>query len=75
MVPIYISTGIKCTTKDNSSDDYSQLIAKIPGPKGSPYEEGIFEISIAIGEQYPFRPPTFKFLTPIFHPNIDQGTI
>lgn len=55
-----------------SRDDYSCLEAFIPGPIGSPYEKGIFKLAISIGEQYPFRPPTFKFITPVFHPNIDN---
>ncbi|KAI8120193.1 hypothetical protein FF38_09524 [Lucilia cuprina] len=65
--------GISCNTLSSSPDDFTALEAYIPGPKGSPYEEGIFKMSITFGEQYPFRPPTFKFITPVYHPNIDSG--
>ncbi|XP_023301348.2 probable ubiquitin-conjugating enzyme E2 31 [Lucilia cuprina] len=65
--------GISCNTLSSSPDDFTALEAYIPGPKGSPYEEGTFKMSITFGEQYPFRPPTFKFITPVYHPNIDSA--
>ncbi|XP_037809331.1 ubiquitin-conjugating enzyme E2 D1-like [Lucilia sericata] len=65
--------GIRCNTLSTSPDDFTALEAYIPGPKGSPYEEGTFKMSITFGEQYPFRPPTFKFITPVYHPNIDSA--
>lgn len=66
------NAGINCYTLPEFPDDFSQLEAVIPGPKGSPYEDGLFKLSIQFGEQYPFRPPTFKFVTPVYHPNIDN---
>lgn len=64
--------GISCASESNEGD-YSNLLAKVPGPKGSPYEGGVFKIKISCGTQYPFQPPTFKFSTPIYHPNIDNS--
>ncbi|XP_036345014.1 ubiquitin-conjugating enzyme E2 2-like [Rhagoletis pomonella] len=64
--------GITCAFAD-SNDNSSHLIANIPGPKGSPYEDGIFKVSIVLGSQYPFQPPTFKFMSSIYHPNIDNS--
>ncbi|XP_011196023.2 ubiquitin-conjugating enzyme E2 T-like [Zeugodacus cucurbitae] len=63
--------GISCVAESND-DNYSNLLAKVPGPKGSPYEDGVFKLKITFGTQYPFQPPTFKFSTPIYHPNIDN---
>lgn len=63
--------GISCAPESNE-DDYSNLLARVPGPAGSPYEGGVFQIKISFGTQYPFQPPTFKFSTPIYHPNIDN---
>lgn len=46
------------------------------GPVGTPYESGVFELDISFPINYPFQPPTIKFLTRIYHPNIDkQGNI
>jgi ubiquitin-conjugating enzyme E2 D/E len=51
--------------------------ATIEGPKGSPYEGGAFNLSIQYPEDYPYRPPEVKFLTKIYHPNVecDSGHI
>ena len=43
------------------------------GPASSPYEAGKFEVNIKFPEQYPFKPPDFKFKTPIYHPNITES--
>lgn len=61
--------GISCYQKD---DDLKSLIATITGPSGSPYENGLFKILIEV-ENYPFDPPKIKFLTQVYHPNIDNG--
>eukprot|EP01062_Namystynia_karyoxenos_P081161 TRINITY_DN8861_c0_g2_i1.p1 TRINITY_DN8861_c0_g2~~TRINITY_DN8861_c0_g2_i1.p1 ORF type:complete len:291 (+),score=102.57 TRINITY_DN8861_c0_g2_i1:102-974(+) len=42
----------------------------IEGPEGSPYEGGLFEVSINIPADYPFQPPRVKFATKIFHCNV-----
>ncbi|XP_060080861.1 ubiquitin-conjugating enzyme E2 T-like [Ylistrum balloti] len=62
--------GISCWPKDDKID---QLEAQILGGEGTPYENGIFKIEIQIPERYPFEPPKVRFITPIYHPNIDNG--
>lgn len=47
--------------------------AKITGPTDTPYAEGIFSLEIMIPEKYPFAPPSIKFITKIYHPNIDDN--
>ncbi|EIW73674.1 hypothetical protein TREMEDRAFT_18130, partial [Tremella mesenterica DSM 1558] len=44
--------------------------ATLPGPPGSPYEGGIFEVDIRIPDDYPFSPPHLHFLTQVYHCNI-----
>jgi ubiquitin-protein ligase len=41
------------------------------GPENTPYEGGIFFTRWFLPEEYPFCPPIVKFLTRIYHPNID----
>ena len=48
-------------------------IATIKGPSDTPYEGKIFDVSIAVDPNYPFKPPVVKFITRIFHPNIGES--
>jgi len=44
----------------------------IIGPEKTPYENGVFKLSINFSDTYPFKPPKVKFLTKIYHPNINK---
>ncbi|KAM6370084.1 ubiquitin-conjugating enzyme E2 T isoform 1-T3 [Pluvialis apricaria] len=62
--------GITCWQNENQLDD---LRAQILGSADTPYEKGIFNLEIVVPERYPFEPPKIRFLTPIYHPNIDSA--
>ncbi|KAI1453328.1 prion-inhibition and propagation-domain-containing protein [Annulohypoxylon moriforme] len=49
-------------------DKLDKILASIEGPPGTPYEGGTFWIMVKITEA---KPPTLKFHTKIYHPNID----
>eukprot|EP01006_Ploeotia_vitrea_P044529 TRINITY_DN66836_c1_g1_i1.p2 TRINITY_DN66836_c1_g1~~TRINITY_DN66836_c1_g1_i1.p2 ORF type:complete len:151 (-),score=81.59 TRINITY_DN66836_c1_g1_i1:88-540(-) len=61
--------GISATPhKDNLR--YFDVV--ISGPKGSAYEGGLFKLELYLGDDYPMVPPKVRFLTKIYHPNIDK---
>ncbi|WOO77320.1 Ubiquitin-conjugating enzyme E2 D4 [Vanrija pseudolonga] len=47
-----------------------QWRAVLPGPAGSPYEGGVFEVDVRVPDDYPFSPPQLQFLTKVYHCNI-----
>jgi ubiquitin-conjugating enzyme E2 E len=50
--------------------------ASIAGPKQTPYQNGIFNLSIKFPEEYPFKPPIVKFKTKLYHCNVgNEGEI
>jgi len=63
--------GASCWQVEN--DKLGHLEAAILGPEDSSYEGGVFKIDILIPDRYPMEPPKVRFLTPIYHPNIDDG--
>jgi ubiquitin-conjugating enzyme E2 N len=44
----------------------------ISGPEESPYAGGQFRLELFLPEDYPMAPPKVRFLTRIYHPNIDR---
>lgn len=55
------------------SERLDQLEALIEGPEDSPFDGGEFRLSIAIPDTYPNASPVIKFVTKVYHPNIDSS--
>ena len=53
-------------------ESLSRLCAVVDGPEGTPFAGGAFRLSVAVPFRYPFEPPKVRFLTPVYHPNIDS---
>ncbi|KIJ49161.1 hypothetical protein M422DRAFT_161840 [Sphaerobolus stellatus SS14] len=53
-------------------DNLRYFDVAITGPEGSPFERGIFKLELFLPEEYPMSPPKVRFLTKIYHPNIDK---
>lgn len=44
----------------------------LTGPRGTPFEGGKFELELFLPWDYPMSPLKARFLTKIYHPNIDK---
>ncbi|KAJ9449115.1 Ubiquitin-conjugating enzyme E2 36 [Diplonema papillatum] len=61
--------GVAATpTKENQR--YFKVV--ITGPQSSPYEGGIYNLELFLPEEYPMVSPKVRFLTPLYHPNVDK---
>lgn len=56
-----------------SAADGTRFVALLAGPKGSPYEGGVFRLQVEVPLAYPMEPPKIKFETRLFHPNVGRG--
>ncbi|CAG8770791.1 2206_t:CDS:2, partial [Dentiscutata erythropus] len=55
-----------------TEEDIFNWTGTILGPANSPYKGGIFKLKIEFSQDYPFKPPSVKFITRVYHPNIDD---
>jgi len=53
-------------------DNFLKWTATISGASGTVYDGLTYTLSMSFPADYPFNPPTVKFVTPCFHPNVDQ---
>ena len=53
-------------------DNLRHFDVTIMGPEDSPYAGGRFALELFCPDDYPMSPPRLRFLTRIFHPNIDR---
>ncbi|KAJ3366943.1 hypothetical protein GGF32_000004 [Allomyces javanicus] len=69
--------GVQCRPRAHDTDSLDTsglwLDAVITGPQNTPYAGGSFHVECCLARQYPLCPPHIRFVTKVFHPNIDQN--
>ena len=66
--------------KPSKSDDGSMNLMEwevgIPGKANTPWEGGLYKLTMIFPDDYPSKPPKCKFTPPLFHPNVyPSGTV
>jgi ubiquitin-conjugating enzyme E2 D len=61
-----------CSAGPINNTDITNWTGTLIGPTESPFEGGIYKITIRFPTDYPYSPPKIMFQTPIYHPNIDR---
>ncbi|KAG7256694.1 hypothetical protein CRUP_012083, partial [Coryphaenoides rupestris] len=47
-----------------------RLMRDFKRPEGTPFEDGTFKLTVEFTEEYPNKPPTVRFVSKMFHPNV-----
>jgi len=74
LLPLHDSTTTTAPgiTAQPSADNLRYFNVAIMGPSSSPYEGGVFRLELFLPEDYPMAAPKVRFLTKIYHPNVDK---
>ncbi|ODV87817.1 hypothetical protein CANARDRAFT_185914, partial [[Candida] arabinofermentans NRRL YB-2248] len=67
-----ISDPVPGITAVPHEDNLRYFDVTIDGPSTSPYENGKFKLELFLPDDYPMIAPKVRFLTKIYHPNIDR---
>lgn len=61
--------GISAVPDENNARYFHVIVT---GPSDSPFEGGLFKLELFLPEDYPMSAPKVRFITKIYHPNIDR---
>ncbi|KAI0914954.1 ubiquitin-conjugating enzyme [Ustulina deusta] len=58
-----------------SEADLSKWEVVLAGPQGTPYAGGVYNITVTLPPDYPFKAPQVNFATRIYHPNVTNDSL
>lgn len=61
---------MKYSSVDLVKDNLQIWEIYVIGPPETPYDKGIYKALLEFPSEYPIKPPSIKFLSKMFHPNI-----
>merc|ERR1711981_1097295 len=61
--------GISASPSETNLRYFNVMIL---GPVQSPYEGGAYKLELFLPEEYPMAAPKVRFMTRIYHPNVDK---
>merc|ERR1712187_115267 len=67
-----LSDPVQAISATPHAENQRYFTVFINGPHDSPYEHGVFELELFLPVEYPMEPPRVRFLTKIYHPNVDK---
>lgn len=73
LVQLMMSPTPELSAFPNNEDDLTNWSGIITGPSGTPYEGLRFKISLQFPDLYPYVAPKVKFISPMWHPNVDMS--
>ncbi|XP_077518165.1 ubiquitin conjugating enzyme 6 isoform X1 [Amblyomma americanum] len=65
--------GVSGAPTDNNIMIWNAVIFGIlsfASPHDTPFEDGTFKLTLEFTEEYPNKPPTVRFVSKMFHPNV-----
>ncbi|GAA6030470.1 hypothetical protein JCM8097_006163 [Rhodosporidiobolus ruineniae] len=60
------------TAFPESDSDMTYWVGRLTGAEGTPYEGHTYAISLRFPPEYPYKPPTVRFESTCYHPNVDM---
>ncbi|KAJ3685443.1 hypothetical protein LUZ61_014607 [Rhynchospora tenuis] len=64
-----------CSASPDSDNNLFDWRATIFGPYETPWEGGVFGLHLRFGNNYPNEPPSVRFTSKVFHPNVCEHGI
>ena len=66
------SSSLTTTSPKNNNKNNKSILTvhMLLFPADTPFEDGTFKLILTFDESYPTKPPTVKFLSRMFHPNV-----